>query len=296
MTQVAAIVLTKNEERDLPACLESLEGVADELYVVDSGSTDRTVEIAHRFGAMVLEHEFVSHAAQLNWALENIRTGAEWFFRIDADERVSPELKESLRKRLPGLPPDVTGVLVPLRVQFLGKGLRWGGVYPVWLLRLWRRDAARCEDSWMDEHMLLGHGQARRISGDLIHVIPKSLSEWTRKHNWYAERECRDILDGVRRARDFEGQARVRKFLKQSVYLKLPLFHRAFLYWFYRYFLRLGFLDGKEGLVYHFLQALWYRFLVDAKLFEICRARLLPGAVLEREHRNRIAKDIGRAT
>jgi hypothetical protein len=123
----------------------------------------------------------------------------------------------------------------------------------------------------MDEHMVLSGGQVRRLSGHLIHEIPKSLSEWTRKHDWYAERECLDILNGSGKAALLGGQAGVKRFLKQNVYLRLPLFHRALLYWFYRYFLRLGFLDGKEGLIYHFLQAFWYRFLVDAKLYELQR-------------------------
>ncbi|MCL6509028.1 MAG: glycosyltransferase family 2 protein, partial [Bryobacteraceae bacterium] len=126
MSRIAAIILTKNEEADLPACLKSLEAVADEIYVVDSGSTDRTVEIARGFGASVLEHEFVNYAAQLNWALDAVRTQAEWIFRIDADERVSDALARSLRQILPSLTPEVTGVEIACRVSFLGRPLRWG--------------------------------------------------------------------------------------------------------------------------------------------------------------------------
>jgi glycosyltransferase involved in cell wall biosynthesis len=270
-SNIAAIILTKNEEVHLPACLNSLREVADEIYVVDSGSKDRTVEIAKAFGARVLEHEFLNHAAQLNWALEAIETRAEWIFRIDADERVSGRLAGSLSETLRTLEPEVTGVEVARRIQFLGRRLRWGGTYPVWLLRLWRRGRGRCEDTWMDEHIVLDGGKVVRVAGDLIHEIPKSLSEWTRKHDWYAERECRDILAPSTSEVRLHGQAGLKRLLKQQVYLRLPLFHRAFLYWVYRYFFRLGFLDGKEGLIYHFLQALWYRFLVDAKLYEIQR-------------------------
>jgi glycosyltransferase involved in cell wall biosynthesis len=272
LTKLAAIILAKNEQRDLPACLDSLRGLATEVYVVDSGSTDRTVEIARVFGVNVLTHRFVNYAAQLNWALDNIDTQADWIFRIDADERVSPELSESLRHTLATVGQDVAGVLVPRRVSFLGRPLRWGDTYPVWLLRLWRRGKGRCEDTWMDEHIVLSAGEVCRVPGDLLHEIPKSLSEWTRKHDWYAGRECKDILNGPERLARLTGQAKLRRSLKQNVYLRLPLFYRAFLYWFYRYFLRLGFLDGKEGLIYHFLQAFWYRFLVDAKLYELTRA------------------------
>jgi hypothetical protein len=124
----------------------------------------------------------------------------------------------------------------------------------------------------MDEHIVLGQGSTVKAQGDLIHVIPKSLSEWSRKHDWYADRECKDILGLSGRPLGLAGQPGARRVLKQGYYLRLPLFARAFLYWFYRYFLKLGFLDGREGLIYHFLQGFWYRFLVDAKLYELDKA------------------------
>lgn len=283
---LAAVILTKNEERDLPACLESLRGIASEVYVVDSGSTDRTVEIAEELGAKVLRHEFVNHAAQFNWALDHIETSASWVLRIDADERLSEDLRAELRRRLPLFGPEVAGLLVPCRVRFLGRSLRWGGTYPVWLLRVWRRGRGRFEETWMDEHVVLDGGKVGRLRGDLIHDIPKSLSEWTRKHDWYAELECRDILCATGKAARLHAQAGRKRLLKEKVYLRLPLFCRAFLYWFYRYFVRLGFLDGREGLIYHFLQAFWYRFLVDAKLYESQRRLRVPvAAVLQGEQR-----------
>ena len=119
----------------------------------------------------------------------------------------------------------------------------------------------------MDEHIVLRQGKVRRVQGDLIHVIPKDLTEWIAKHNWYASRECQDIKKREAAAK-LEGQAGMTRWLKQNIYLRFPPFYRALLYWFYRYFFRLGFLDGTEGLIYHFLQGFWYRFLVDAKLYE----------------------------
>jgi glycosyltransferase involved in cell wall biosynthesis len=270
--RIAAIILTKNEEQDLPACLESLQGLAGDVFVIDSGSTDRTAAVALGHGAQVLSHAFVNYASQFNWALENIPSNADWILRIDADERVSPELAESIRKILPAAGTGVTGLLVPRLTVFLGRQIRHGVAYPVWLLRLFCRGAGRCENTWMDEHIVLDHGTIVKVAGDLMHEIPKSLSEWIRKHDWYADRECKDVLGLPGDARELAGQPRARRALKHGLYLKLPLFTRAFLYWFYRYFLRLGFLDGKEGLIYHFLQAFWYRFLVDAKLYELKKA------------------------
>ena len=265
--KLAAIILTKNEERDLPACLESLEGLATEIYVIDSGSTDRTAAIAEKHGARVLSHPFTNHATQFNWALDNVPLGAEWVLRIDADERIGDRQREELRAALREASEDVTGFEVARRIRFLGRELRYGDTYPIWLTRVWRRGEGRCEDTWMDEHIVLRRGTVRRVQGDLIHDIPKDLTEWTAKHNWYASRECQDIT-GREAAAALEGQAGTRQRLKQKVYLRLPLFYRAFFYWGYRYFLKLGFLDGRQGLVYHFLQGFWYRFLVDAKLYE----------------------------
>lgn len=198
----------------------------------------------------------------------SINSHADWVLRIDADERISNRLRDRLLTDLPQAPKEVTGFTIPVRICFLGRDLRYGDTYPVWLLRIWRNGQAICETTWMDEHMVLSGGRVQQIHGDLIHDIPKNLTEWTSKHNWYASRECRDIITQGTLA-PLEGHARARRWLKHNVYLRLPLFCRALFYWFYRYFLRLGFLDGKEGLIYHFLQAFWYRFLVDAKLYEI---------------------------
>jgi len=264
---LAAIILTKNEERDLPACLESLKDLATEIYVVDSGSTDRTLAIAKDFGARVLFHDFTNHALQLNWAIENISPKPDWMLRIDADERISERLHKEIRKSLHEAAADVNGFEFARRIRFLGRDLRYGSTYPIWLLRIWRSGFGQCEDSWMDEHIVLHTGKVGRVEGDLIHVIPKDLSEWTGKHNWYATRECKNLSEKASLVQ-LEGQAHRSRWLKTNLYLRLPLFFRSFLYWFYRYIIKLGFLEGRPGLIYHFLQGFWYRFLIDAKLYE----------------------------
>jgi glycosyltransferase involved in cell wall biosynthesis len=219
----------------------------------------------------VLVHLFENQAKQFNWSLDNIDIDADWILRIDADERFHPDLTRELIRLIPTLPLDVTGIEVPRLIRFLGREIRYGDSYPVWLLRLWRKGKGRCEDRWMDEYIQLGEGSTVRVRGDLLHDIPKSLTEWTAKHNGYATRECIDIQVKREAAPVGEGHG-FRGKVKQSVYLRLPLFYRAFAYWFYRYVFKLGFLDGKEGLIYHFLQGFWYRFLVDAKLYELLLA------------------------
>src|SRR5260370_31270462 len=189
-----AIVLTKDEQRDLPVCLESLENLATEIYVIDSGSTDRTVAIAMEYGARVLSHPFTSNALQFNWALENITSAAERVLRIDADERIGDRQREKLRAALRETPENVNGFEVARRIRFFGRELRYGDTYPIWLLRVWRRGVGRCEDTWMGERIVVQQGKVQRVQGDLIHDIPKDLTEWTAKHNWYATRECQDIM------------------------------------------------------------------------------------------------------
>jgi glycosyltransferase involved in cell wall biosynthesis len=265
--QIAFIILTKDEEPNLPACLNRLVGLPAGIFVIDCGSTDRTVEIARSFGARVLVHPWINYATQMNWAIQNIQTDAPWIMRLDADEILSPELRAAIRDRLPLLSETVSAAMVRLRTHFLGRWIRRGGMYPLWLLRIWRRGAAMCEERWMDEHMVLRSGQVVRLQADLIHDNRKSLDEWISKHIGYAAREARDLCAAAT-SRGLSGQAGRKRWFKENLYQRVPLFLRAWLYWFYRYFLRLGFLDGPEGFAYHFLQALWYRSLVDAKVLE----------------------------
>lgn len=266
--RLAAIILTKNEERDLPGCLASLEDCVDEVYVIDSGSYDATREIAEQAGAIVLERSFDTYARQFNWAIDSVPTDADWLLRIDADERVTPELAQSLRALMRTAPESCTGVSVARRTIFMGRRLRFGGTFPVWLLRVWRRGAGKCEDRAMDEHIVLQGGEVVYASGELDHVIPKSLAEWSRKHVWYAERECIDARAECDGGPALEGQAGRIRGMKTSLYYRMPPYLRVVAYWAYRYFGQLGFLDGRAGLVYHFLQGAWYRALVDALLDE----------------------------
>ena len=157
---LTVIVLTFNEEIDLPACLDSLSRLGCRIVVVDSDSDDRTVEIAKAAGADVFRHEFESQAQQLNWALDHIPMDSLWLLRLDADERFTPELAEELQTKLSGPTDNVTGFYVKRRVHFMGRWIRHGGYYPTWLLRVWKRGAARCEDRLMDEHMVLSEGEA----------------------------------------------------------------------------------------------------------------------------------------
>lgn len=274
------IVLTRNEEDHIERLLLCLRSLGAKGFMVDSYSTDSTVSVARALGAHVVQHQFVNYALQFQWALDNFPIESEWVMRLDADETLTPELVEEIRRRLPALPPDVTGVNLKRRHIFLGRWIKHGGRYPLTLLRIWRKGAARIEQRWMDEHMVLLHGRAVTFEHDFSDHNLNDLSFFTDKHNKYATREAIDVLmqryglggaDEALTRDSASRQAAAKRWLKERVYNRLPFWLGPLGYFLYRYFIQLGFLDGREGLVYHFLQGLWYRFLVGAKVLEFDR-------------------------
>ncbi len=272
MSDLTVIILTKNEEQNIPKCIASLGDLPRRIVIVDSYSTDGTVDLARSLGADVYEHPFESHAAQFNWALENTDLSTEWIMRLDADEELLPQLVDELKEKLNTLPDTVNGIILRRRVYFLGRWLKHGGKYPELLLRVFRRGHGRSEMRQMDEHLVLTDGECVTSKYDFSDNNQKSLEWWIAKHNWYSNKEVLDCLAGEEDAAvdggSSSGQAKTKRVIKKHGYYKLPKFFRAHLYFFYRYYIRLGFLDGKEGKIYTFLQAYWYRFLVDAKLYE----------------------------
>lgn len=278
-SSLTAIILTFNEEKHLERCLRSLAGLVNATLVVDSGSTDGTQAIAARHGARVLVHPWKNYASQFNWALDHGSLDTDWCLRIDADEYLSDTLRASMSEFLARPDPDtgITGMAVRRRIVFMGRSLRWGAMGHLYMLRLFRRDSGRCESRWMDEHIVLDRGRSARLSGDLIDENLNNIGWWVQKHNGYATREAIDLLMGAthgaatagKAAGRMDAQARLKRFLKHGVYARIPPAIRAIGYFLYRYFVRLGFLDGRAGLVFTVMQALWYRMLVDVKVLEI---------------------------
>lgn len=271
------IVLTYNEEIHIKRCLVSAFQVASRVFVVDSFSTDRTVEIAESQGAQVWQHEFKNHATQLAWALENLPIDTEWVMRMDADEVISPVLAEEMRGKLSSVGAGTNGYLVHRLVCLDGKVIRHGGISH-WVLRLWRKGTAEIEQRWMDEHMVLKSGSAERLKGEYLDDNLNNIAWWTNKHNGYSTREAIDLLNRkygflpvTADSSALTRQARYTRWLKENLYVHLPLGARAFLFFAYRMIFRLGILDGRAGFVFHFLQGFWYRFLVDVKVWEVER-------------------------
>lgn len=264
---ITLIILTYNEELHLQRCLESVKGLAKRIIIVDSFSTDNTCEIAQQFGAEVIQRKFVNQAEQFQWALENTNITTEWVFRLDADEYILPELYQEITEKLNHLPQEITGINLKRRLYFQSSWIKHGGFYPLRLLRIWRNGAAVMEQKMMDEHTILTHGNSIDFDHDFVDENLSSLVKWTDKHNNYSTREAIMRLDAQYHFLD-KNQQNLHKSNKQF-YLKLPLFLRAFVYFCYRYFIKFGFLDGKNGLIWHVLQGFWYQFLVDAKIAQV---------------------------
>lgn len=269
-----AVILTKDEAANLPACLESLQPWAARVFVVDSGSTDGTIEIARRYGAVVLHHQYESPAHQWNWAFRNVPFTSEWALCLDADHRVTPELREELALLFgdgAAPPDDVDGFYMVRRQIFRGRPIRHGGYRRKPMLKLVRHRTAHSDEHERLDFRLYVPGKTRLLRGALIedNTREHDIAFWLHKHVRYAR-----IQSGEELARDRNGSPwsvppalggtpdqRV-LWLKQRWY-RMPLYVRPFLYFFYRYVICLGFLDGREGLIFHFLHAFWYRFVVD---------------------------------
>lgn len=264
---ITLIILTYNEELHLQRCLESVKNLAERIIIVDSFSTDKTCEIAQQFGAEVIQRKFVNQAEQFQWALENTNISTEWVFRLDADEYILPELYQEIKEKLNHLPQEITGINLKRRLYFQSSWIKHGGFYPLRLLRIWRNGAAVMEQKMMDEHTVLMHGKSIDFDHDFVDENLSSLVKWTDKHNNYSTREAIMRLDAQYHFLE-QNQQNLHKSNKQF-YLKLPLFLRAFVYFCYRYFIKLGFLDGRNGLIWHVLQGFWYQFLVDAKIAQV---------------------------
>lgn len=275
MVDLTVVILTKNEEANLRKCVESFRGIAKRFVVVDSYSTDATVELAKSLGAEVYQHSFKNHAAQFNWALENTEISTQWVMKIDADEELTIQLAEEINNRLESLDSEINGIILRRRVYFMGRWLRHGGKYPELLLRIFKVGHGMSEMKMMDEHLIIKDGSTVMFRYDFIDNNNKNLEWWIHKHNWYSNKEVFDYqlrnmkLNGRSAGYNtFSLRVKLKRFVKNYGYYSLPKFLRAHIYFLYRYFIRLGFLDGREGLIYTFLQAYWYRFLVDAKLYE----------------------------
>jgi glycosyltransferase involved in cell wall biosynthesis len=269
---VSVLVPTLNEEQNLPECLQSLAW-ADEVFVVDSFSQDRTLEIARAQGAQVVQHGFESYSRQKNWALDNLPFRNAWVLIVDADERVTPELRCEIERVVAS--PECDGYYLNRRFIFLGAWIRHAGWYPSWNLRLFRHDLGRYDDREVHEHVVLD-GRVGYLNSDLLHLDRRGLEAYIARHNSYSSLEASARLKAERGAADrarlpvslLASPVQRKRYLRERVWPHVPA--KAVALFVYMYVLRRGFLDGRAGLalcVFHAFQ----EFMVGLKLAELRR-------------------------
>ncbi|WP_315791808.1 glycosyltransferase family 2 protein [Fischerella sp. JS2] len=278
---VSVLIPAKNEEANLPACLASVQR-ADEVFIVDSQSSDQSVEVAKSYGANVVQFHFNGRwPKKKNWSLENLHFRNEWVLIVDCDERITPELWEEITQAIQN--PEYNGYYLNRRVFFLGKWIRHGGKYPDWNLRLFKHQKGRYEnlntedipntgDNEVHEHVIL-EGKVGYLKNDIIHEDFRDLFHWLERHNRYSNWEARvyyNLLtgnhdNGTIGAKLFGDAVQRKRFLK-TIWVRLPF--KPFLRFVLFYFIQRGFLDGRAGYIYGRLLS-QYEYQIGVKLYEL---------------------------
>jgi glycosyltransferase involved in cell wall biosynthesis len=266
---ITAIILTKNEELHIGRCLESISKLANKIVVVDCGSTDQTINIAKKFNVEVLIHRWEGHGKQFNWALSQLPKETDWVIRIDADEYPTQELINQIRLKVSQLKKNIHGIYFIRRIKFQNKIIRFGGVGKIYSLRMFKYGYGKSETILQDEHIIVS-GNTIKLKGLLIDENLNSLDWWIAKHNKYSSNEVFQMLKN-KYERKKTRKLNFNVFVKENIYSKFPTGTRAILYFFLRYIVLLGFLDGSPGFKFHFFQGFWYRFLIDAKFSEVIK-------------------------
>ncbi|MFB2973953.1 glycosyltransferase family 2 protein [Aerosakkonema sp. BLCC-F183] len=289
---VSVLIPAKNEEANLPACLESV-ALADEVFVVDSQSSDRSVEIAESYGAKVVQFYFNGRwPKKKNWALDNLPFHNEWVLIVDCDERITPELWSEIAAAIQN--PDYNGYYINRRVYFLGQWIRYGGRYPDWNLRLLKHEKGRYEnlktedvpntgDNEVHEHVIL-KGQVGYLKNDMLHIDFRDIYQWLERHNRYSNWEARLYLNFLMGKDDLEtindDSERLNRFIRiirnpvqrkrflRKVWVWLPF--KPALRFMITYIIQLGFLDGRAGYIYARLMS-QYEYQIGIKLYELRR-------------------------
>lgn len=269
-SNLSIIILTYNEEANLNTCLEAARLISDDIIIIDSFSSDSTKEIASKYNTKFIQNKFVNQGIQFNWALDNVEIKYNWILRLDADETLTNESVEEIITKLKN--PNSEAFEFNKRIIWMGRWLKYGGIYPMNVTRLFKKGYARYEER--TEENLIVDGKTEKLKNDLIENNKKNdIYNFTLKHLKTGAGECEEYLNSSKYSEGIKptllgSKPQKNRWLKINFYNKAPMFMRAFLYFLYRYIILLGFLDGIPGLTFHFLQGFWYRFLIDCLIYE----------------------------
>jgi glycosyltransferase involved in cell wall biosynthesis len=273
---ITALIITKNEEIHIERCINNIKKLVSDVLIIDSFSSDNTIEIAKKLNIKFIQNKFINHAKQFNFGLSQLSQDTDWVLKIDADEILTSSLIAEIKNKLPMLDKNINGIYIKRHLVFQDTLIKYGRLSPVRLLRLFRFQKGKCDNRWVDEKIKV-EGKTVQFKEYIIDQNLKSLSEWIRKHDRYSSAEALNYLlikynslfNDIEQSQLNFDTLSVVSLKSRNLYAKLPLIIRAFVIFSYRYFFCLGFLHGKAGLIYFFLQSLWYRILVDAKILEV---------------------------
>ena len=274
---IITIILTHNEEKNISKAIKSANKVSNIVYVVDSFSDDKTINIAKKLNAKILKKKFKNHSEQFNWALNKIHPKEKWVLRLDADEYLEDSLINEINIKMNYLKKDVNGITFKLKEKFLDKFIRFGGRRNLRILRLWKYGFGKIENRLMDEGVYLFSGRIKHFSNYIVNDNSKDINQYILKHQSYASKEAIEVIDkkynilkkNSRKNFNIDTKRKIKLFIKNRIYYNLPYPISSSLYFIFRYFILLGFLDGKIGFIYHFIQGYWYRVMVGEKVDQI---------------------------
>lgn len=269
---LAIIFLTFNEEKNLPKALASVKQLNVPVYIIDSYSNDNTESIAKKFNYVFIQNKFETHTLQWKFALKQIPENVEWILGLDADQELLPELCDEIKNILSSEESNnISGYYICRRNYFLGKWIKYGGYYPRYLLKLFRNDKVYLDDSELMDHHFYVNGKTAKLKNDLIeNNLKEDLDFWKSKHIKYAELQAKEEFEKLLNNKgSLLGNQDERRLFFKNVWNKMPLFIRPIIYFLYRYIFLTGFLDGKTGSLFHYLQAYWYRYKVDQNIYEL---------------------------
>lgn len=272
--KLTVVILTYNEEVNIRQSLSNVIDWAEYVYVLDSGSTDKTCEIVKEYGAELFYRKFDTYAKQRTYAMKELSIKTDWMLFLDADEYLFEELKDEISITLKeGTSFDA--FYLKRRFYFMGAWIKYGGYYPTWILRLFKVNKASCHRD-MNEHIIVD-GEIGYFKNDFVDANLKGMTDWIEKHNKYSTFEAQELLkfdsqdkESDKLAKLFGSQVERKRWIREKIWNPLlPPLVRPFIYYIYRYFFRLGFLDGKAGFIYHTMHGLFYRLLIDIKYLQM---------------------------
>ena len=270
MDKLVAVILTFNSQKIITETVNQALKLTKSIFIVDSFSTDKTLEIVKDLGCEIISRKFDNYADQRNWAIGHLSEKFEWQIHLDSDEILDDKAIASIKDALEDS--DNSAYLIRRKHYFMGSPLHFSGIN-AWHLRIFKSGTVICEDRLYDQHFI-GDVKTKKLKGFMHDKNDLIISEWISRHNRWSDLEVeelskRDSLSNLNQLRPkIFGDSRERTRFLKHIYYRLPPLFRAVSYFFYRYFLRLAFLDGRAGFYFTFFQALWFRILIDLKLSE----------------------------